>query len=114
MNSDITEKLNEVLSDPEKLSQVMAIVNAFRAGDAPKDPVSTDADSPPQPDEAAAAPASLPLPASRQGSHVKGDKRVGLLLALKPYLSAPRAEKVDKILRIISLGEVAGQFKNLL
>ncbi len=39
------------------------------------------------------------------------DQRDNLLLALKPFLSAPRQDAVDSILRIAKLGILLGQIK---
>ena len=39
------------------------------------------------------------------------DQRDNLLLALKPFLSAPRQDAVDSILRIAKLGLLLGQIK---
>ena len=37
-----------------------------------------------------------------------------LLLALKPYLDDKRRDKIDKMLNMLRLAEMAGYFKNLI
>ena len=55
---------------------------------------------------------SAPQGAQKEEHHRSAsDQRDNLLLALKPFLSAPRQDAVDSILRIAKLGILLGQIK---
>ena len=71
--------------------------------------------SAPAENAANAASAALPAlfsPAPEIEKNLKNTR--ALLLALKPYLDAGRCEKIDKMLNMMRLAEMAGYFKNLL
>ena len=71
--------------------------------------------SAPAENTANAASAALPAlfsPAPEIEKNLKNTR--ALLLALKPYLDAGRCEKIDKMLNMMRLAEMAGYFKNLL
>ncbi len=97
MNSDISTKLNEILSDPEKLSSVMGAVSSVMASQPSEAPKETGAEAP-----------KITLP------QLPTDDRVKLLEAIKPFVAEEKREKVDKLIRMITLGSLAGTFKNLL
>lgn len=62
-----------------------------------------------------AASAALPALFSPSPGIEKNLKNTrALLLALKPYLDAGRCEKIDKMLNMMRLAEMAGYFKNLM
>lgn len=57
-----------------------------------------------------ASPALSPLSESKEGNKEgQSGQRRQLLLALRPYMSRERQEKIDTILRILQLLELAGQ-----
>lgn len=71
------------------------------------------------------APAAVPLLPGGQAEHVKKsfpegtfdkgkDQRRTLLLALRPYLSKARQEKIDSMIKLLGLLELAEQFGGLL
>lgn len=94
MDSDISEKLNEVLSDPEKLKGVMSLASTLmsQTSSGEKTAESLADTHPPSP--------------------VQPDRRGELLRALKPFLSGERRDRIDKILRIITLAGVAELFND--
>ncbi len=100
MNGDINTALNALLSDPEKLSAMMgAVSNVMNSTPETRDP----------PAEPASAPTSS-LPVMPKLS----DDRIRLLEALKPFVAEEKKEKVDKLIRMMTLGSLAGTFKNYL
>ena len=89
MNGDFSSKLDKILSNPAMMAP----------------------ESPPQPDTPAAMPA-LFSPAPGMEKNIKNTR--ALLLALKPYLDDKRRDKIDKMLNMLRLAEMAGYFKNLI
>lgn len=94
MDADISEKLNEVLSDPEKLKGVMSLASTLMS------------------QTASAESAAESLADARRPSPAAPDRRGELLRALKPFLSGERRDRIDKILRIITLAGVAELFND--
>lgn len=119
---DISQKLNDILSSPEKLSQVMQIAGELMGSAKPSDGAEPVAE---QPTPVTAPPAPQALPAGGTGSpdilsmlgsldpkiismamNVFGalgrdDDRTSLIRALKPHLKAERAERIDKAVQIL-------------
>lgn len=107
---DISEKLAEILNDPDSLNRVREMAENILGNDTPKKENVT----PPTPDlgslfgGADIDPIQIGKIMSVMSRLKSGgdDSRSNLLLALKPHLSAPRREKVDtaiKLLKIIDL-----------
>lgn len=116
---DISQKLSDILSSPEKLSQVMQIAGELMGSAKPSSSEpSAEAYAP-----AAAQPAPQALPASGGGDILsalgsldpkivstamsvlgalgRDDERTSLIRALKPHLRPERAERVDKAVQIL-------------
>lgn len=104
---DLTEKLAELLNDPESLNRVRSMAEGLLgeqkapAQNSPPDITSVFGDGGLDPAQITKIMSVMSrLKANRD------DARANLLLALKPHLSAPRREKVDtaiKLLKIIDL-----------
>ena len=88
MDTDISNKLNALLSDPEMLKTVMSAVSGITAQN----------EAPSQKTEA--SPHII-----RSG---KSDERSELLRALKPFLSKEKCSRIDKMLRVMTFAELAG------
>lgn len=107
---DISEKLAEILNDPESLNRVREMAENILGSENKK------AENTQQPtNDFGAIFGGMDIDPVQIGkimsvmSRLKSnqeDSRAGLLLALKPHLSTPRREKVDtaiKLLKIIDL-----------
>ncbi len=102
---DISEKLAELLNDPDSLNRVREMAENILGGSNQKN------ESPPP----ASDPGSLfggdidPVQLGKIMSVMsrlktnRDDNRERLLLALKPHLSAPRREKVDTAIKLLKL-----------
>ena len=95
MDSDITNKLNEVLSDPEKLKSVMSVVSTFMGSQS-------------QPTQ---QPVQPPPPVEVFNTK-ESNSRTELLRALKPFLSEEKCARIDKILKIMTVAQLAGLITN--
>lgn len=100
MNADISAKLNEILSDPEKLSAVMGAVSGVMGQASEQKGEAKGEDVTPKIPN---IPLSLP-----------SDDRIRLLEAIKPFVASEKQAKVDKLIRMMTLGSLAGTFKNFL
>ena len=120
MDGDLSEKLGAMLADPEMLSKIAGIAGSLGLTPAPPVP-------PVQPKEeqkpCGACPAKdilpcgggeCPLPGGG-GALSEAAKNIAqsraLLSALKPYLSAERCARIDKILGMMKIAEIMGYLK---
>ena len=113
--NDIERKLAGILSDPDAMSSIINIVKGLGGGQSQK----TDSN----PIAPAVAPATIPASA-QAGDNLENsvpafsgyvqknsfdNKSLALLLAIKPFLSCERAQKLDmitQILKVVSLTEI--------
>ncbi len=99
---DLTQKLQSLLSDPESMRDLKEL--AAMLHDPPPDEQQT------QPESAAENPLpdlSKLLAVGQALSQVQQDETAALLLALKPHLSAERARRTDKAVRMLRLWAAA-------
>ena len=106
---DISEKLAEILNDPDSLNRVREMAENILGNDNKKE------NSAPPKNDINSLFGGVDIDPEGIGrimsvmsrlKNSKDDSRSNLLLALKPHLSAPRREKVDtaiKLLKIIDL-----------
>lgn len=90
------DALSALLSNPEALSRAMDIAKSFMA--------STPPQNPPTPTEQTSAP---PMPKPSAPSQPQDDN-TRLLLALKPFLSDKRSEKVGAVLALMRAMQLMG------
>ena len=102
MDSDFSEKLRSVLSDPDAMAKITAI--ASNLGKASPDTSSTDA--PKTSEDAQSVPKqepSLPLTPS--------DPRLALLYSLKPLLREDKRSKIDSLTKALTIASMMKQFR---
>lgn len=100
---DISEKLAELLNDPESLNRVRAMAEGLlgeQKGETHSNPNTAPVND--GQDFDAAQIGKIMSILSRLKSNGQ-DNRAKLLLALKPHLSAPRQEKVDTAIKLLKL-----------
>ena len=98
--SDLEEKLNQVLSDPHMMQQIMALAGSL-GSQSPQEP-------PPQPQEASPL-SGIDLGMLQQlasGTGVDANQRA-LLKALSPYISKDRTAKLEKAMRAAKMASLA-------
>ena len=119
MTGDFSAKLDQILANPAMLAQIKALADTMTANTAK--PQETPPDAPPEPEpppkeqspasEVAVALPALFTPSPMLAENLKHTRE--LLLALKPFLDDRRCAKIDKMLSMMRLAEMAGQFGNL-
>ena len=126
MNGDFSSKLDKILSNPAMMAQIKSLADTrMEAEGTPASEVSpppaAEPSEPPaqeeqeKPDADIQTETALPAsfsPAPGLARNLKNTR--ALLAALKPYLDDKRREKVDKMLSMMRLAEMAGYFKNLM
>ena len=104
--SEMEEKLNAVLSNPQMMQQIMSMAQSMGAQSAPKQ----DAAPPKSEGFLDIDPGMIKKLSSFAGqSSIDQDQRT-LLKALGPYLSRDRIGKLEKAMRAAKLARVASGF----
>lgn len=120
--SELEEKLNSILSDPEAMAQVMNLAQSLSAqagGTAP-----TDATAPPAQDGGSDVSAMLSravssldpellrrlLPVLSQLNREESSQTAALLYALRPFLREDRRGKVERAVQLARLIHLAKEF----
>lgn len=114
MDSDFSEKLKKVLSDPEAMSKITAIASSLGASSPLSNVEEKVGVSEPEPQiSPTEMPSSAPsdaLPALMRGFSMSSDPRISLLSSIKPLLREEKREKIDALTRALAL---ASMMKNL-
>lgn len=119
MENDLSEKLGAMLADPAMLAKIASIAGNLGLGSAPTAPPPPKdepkpCDTCPAKDILPCGGAECPLPAkggALSGAAKSISQSRALLVALKPYLSAERCERIDKILGMMKIAEIMGYLK---
>lgn len=119
--SELDEKLNALLSNPESMAQIMQLAQSL-SGKSPE-PASTPVPPPaPPPPSAPTAPlSSLPssldpkllarmLPIIQELGQEPNQQARQLLYALRPYLKSERQERIERALQLARLIHVGKKF----
>ena len=115
LDGDFTEKLKQVLSDPEAMSKITAIASSFGAS-TPPSTVTESANIKSEPETTYSPPdsgnssQSDALPALLQSFNTKSDPKLLLLSSIKPLLREEKREKIDAITKALA---IASMMKNL-
>lgn len=118
MTGDFSAKLDQILANPAMLAQIKALADTMTSNTAKPQETPTEATPEPEPQKEAspAAEVAVALPALFTPSPMLAENLKHtreLLLALKPFLDDRRCAKIDKMLSMMRLAEMAGQFGNL-
>ncbi len=118
MDTDLSDKLNRVLSDPDAMAKVMEMAGSlFAASPSPAQAEQQTQVSPALPDLSALLGKGEGKPSEGGGD----SDRIALLRALCPYLSPQRRDAAMSMMRILGLLQMAekagvlsslGMFKN--
>lgn len=125
-DTDLNAALKGLLSDPEALSGIMSIANGLMSApslpdgaadgnvDAADTKVGNDAAEPVSDESHTANTPALPdlsAIASILGSHSgKKDPRCELLGALRPFVDNGRRERIDQLIKLLRLADMASGF----
>lgn len=103
---NISEKINSILSDPNSMAQIQAMMSSMGLGGGSQPPQSAPQASPapqqppqPSPDMLGKLSSLAPL----LSMSTQEDDSTRLLLALRPMLSREKQDRLDKALRMLRL-----------
>ena len=115
----LEEMLSSVLNDPASMSKIMSLAQSLGGAmpqqTAPADSAPDAQDTQPQsaqpqsaqPEPAAQEAAAQTMQKAAQSLKPAGSREAALLRALAPYLKPSRREKIDKVLQIVQLTQLA-------
>lgn len=93
---DLSERIQEVLGDPEQMSRIMGVAQSLMGE-------SAAGDTAPEPD----AGLMQKLGAMLRGEKGGGSEQQALLQAMRPYLSEKRQKKMERALRMTRMAHLA-------
>ena len=102
--SELEEKLNTVLSNPQMMEKIMGLASSLSAG-------SDEKPSAP-PETPAIDPAAISAIGSLLGQSGIDSQEQGLLKALQPYLSRDRISKLERAMHAARMANMASSFLN--
>lgn len=102
---DISEKLAELLNDPDSLNRVREMAENILGDTKNRESASTNTNPSSPFNDMDIDPTQIGkiMSVMSRLRSAKEDNRAQLLLALKPHLSAPRREKVDTAIKLLKL-----------
>ena len=94
-NDNISDKLQELLGNPDMMAKVSAMAESLftKEEKTEESPVSSNE-------------TQMLLRAAKLLGEQKTDNRQGLLLALKPHLSADKGQRVDRAVKLLKLARL--------
>lgn len=113
MDSDFSEKLKNVLSDPDAMAKIMSIASGLGLSETPQETHGNETNAPAPAAEpiSAPAPAAETLPALSQMLERQSDPRIALLASLKPLLREEKRERLDALTRALTLASLMKNFR---
>jgi hypothetical protein len=111
MDNDFSEKLGALLSNPDAMAKIAGLAGSLGlSGAAAEKPTEKE-----RPCNDCPAKEILPCPFPKKEGASDTAKSIAqsraLLVALKPYLSAERCARIDKILGMMKIAEIMGYLK---
>ncbi|MBE6730830.1 MAG: hypothetical protein E7564_03970 [Ruminococcaceae bacterium] len=101
--NEIENKINEILSNPESMSEIMNIAKSLGFNTDNTEPPKKESKEVKSPDIQGDMISAVTKIAPLLSEAKKDDDSTRLLKALKPLLSKPRQDKVDSAIKIIGL-----------
>ena len=106
--SELEEKLNSLLSNPQLMQQIASLAQSM-GGDTRNPPVQKESPAPPMP---AFDPKLIQAMAQTMGQSGIDSNQLSLLQALSPYLSTSRVQKLERAMQAARLAGAASAFLN--
>ncbi|MCD8087004.1 MAG: hypothetical protein LUE22_00245 [Oscillospiraceae bacterium] len=113
MDSDLSDRISAVLSDPEQMGKIAQMAKGLMGG-ANESASESGEDSPPAPEANGLA---MPGGDTRllsalgkifSGGEEKNSKSAALLMAMRPYMRPEKQEKLDRAMKIAQMVHIAG------
>ncbi len=96
-NDNLSEKLSQILNDPEGMAQIQSFAQSLLGSDTPAE----------QSANISKGEMDILMRAAKMLRNDRPDDRSQLLLALKPHLSGERRERVDRAVKLLRIANLA-------
>ena len=104
MNNDISGMLSSILSDPKAMEKAVSLANMLSSSGALEGILGSAQGTDQKPHAVNVEDvATLEKRSDRGRSSVSMNDRIALLLAIRPYLSKEKADKLDSVVRILKI-----------
>ena len=100
---DLSEKINQLLSDPDSMSQILSLAKGLGASMPDQDAPQPSAQPTQMPDEAT----MRRMMGFLSEANRSGGKDAALFQALKPFVSPERSARMDRAAEIAKLSHIA-------
>lgn len=103
---DFSQKLRSILTDPESVRNLSELAEMLKASDEENpDTAEMSSEAPPEPPQIDVAKL---LSIGQALTQAEDDKTAALILALRPHLTAERAKRADRAVKLLRLYTAAG------
>ena len=103
MDGEFGEKLKSILSDPEAMAKITAIASSLGANSKSEEPTQGE------------EPSTIPDPAKAIGAMLNptagNDPKIQLLTAVKPLLREEKRDRVDSLVRALTIAAMMKGFR---
>lgn len=128
MDDQLSEKLKNILADPDSLKSILSIASAFGSVNNNKSISSSDASekssavpdtqervNEEKPSDAVVEPSvnAMQMVSAFGNKANNADDRVNLLLSIKPFLSERKRQRVDSIVKALGAARLLSSYKDL-
>ena len=128
MDDQLSEKLKNILADPDSLKSILSIASAFGSVNNNKSISSSDASekssevpdtqervNEEKPSDAVVEPSvnAMQMVSAFGNKANNADDRVNLLLSIKPFLSEKKRQRVDSIVKALGAARLLSSYKDL-
>jgi hypothetical protein len=110
LDSDFSEKLKNVLSDPEAMAKITAIASNLGMGNVPKKSEETSPQAEIQ-NHSQNGIAEMLSSVTSGSSSIETDPRLALLTSLKPFLREEKRGRIDALTRALGVASMMKNFR---
>ena len=113
----LSEKLNQLLSDPESMQKLVGMASGLAqsgllggllGGDSAAETEKKPSAAAQSAEESVSQDTAVPVSAApHKGGGLSGGRHTALLRALRPYLGAEKQERIDRMMKLLQLAEIA-------
>lgn len=110
--SEMEDKLNSILSNPQMMQQIMSMANMMNAGNKQSDTVTPKNNDIPSSIPQGISPSMLSKVSSIMQRGTIDNNQQSLLKALTPYLSKQKLSKLERAMHAAKMASIASDFVN--
>ncbi len=104
MADDISNKLKDILDNPDMLNLIGNLANSMASNNQSLNSESTEISN---------EDTANTIKTALKGINTSGDNRITLLNALKPYMRESRSKQIDTAIKVLKISKISSVFKDL-